>query len=184
MTEEPDDLIGHVRICGGAGWETAGSTRKGTRPLLRFREKRSRYRGRAAEPHVVSWRYRKRWNREEERTAMVNVSINGYKLHQVEMPLISYSENTVSYLKYPEHRIKCEIEDDKLLLRIPGFLALELYRRAILPQNPSKDVSVQINEKNIGQFVVIDFRYPHSLVQDRDTVSITLRGVGQKNVPT
>ena len=28
-TEEPDDLIGHVRICGGAGWATAGSTRKG-----------------------------------------------------------------------------------------------------------------------------------------------------------
>ena len=27
MTEEPDDLIGHVRICGGAGWATAGSTR-------------------------------------------------------------------------------------------------------------------------------------------------------------
>jgi len=31
ITEEPDDLIGHVRICGGAGWVTAGSTRKGTR---------------------------------------------------------------------------------------------------------------------------------------------------------
>ncbi len=27
ITEEPDDLIGHVRICGGAGRATAGSTR-------------------------------------------------------------------------------------------------------------------------------------------------------------
>jgi predicted TIM-barrel fold metal-dependent hydrolase len=26
-TEEPDDLIGHVRVCGGAGWVTTGSTR-------------------------------------------------------------------------------------------------------------------------------------------------------------
>ncbi len=25
--EEPDELIAHVRICGGAGWVTAGPTR-------------------------------------------------------------------------------------------------------------------------------------------------------------
>ena len=27
-TEEPDELIAHVRVCGGAGWVTIGSTRK------------------------------------------------------------------------------------------------------------------------------------------------------------
>jgi hypothetical protein len=27
VTEEPDDRIGHVRICGGSGWATAASTR-------------------------------------------------------------------------------------------------------------------------------------------------------------
>src|SRR5262249_47590608 len=27
-TEEPYELIAHVRICGGAGWVTTGSTRK------------------------------------------------------------------------------------------------------------------------------------------------------------
>jgi hypothetical protein len=26
-TDEPDELIAHVRVCGGAGWATAGSTR-------------------------------------------------------------------------------------------------------------------------------------------------------------
>src|SRR5690242_4186729 len=26
--EEPDELIAHVRVCGGAGWVTTGSTRK------------------------------------------------------------------------------------------------------------------------------------------------------------
>src|SRR5215471_9135072 len=29
-TEEPDELIAHVRVCGGAGWVTIGSTRKRT----------------------------------------------------------------------------------------------------------------------------------------------------------
>jgi hypothetical protein len=28
VTEEPDALIAHVRICGGAGWVTTGSARK------------------------------------------------------------------------------------------------------------------------------------------------------------
>jgi hypothetical protein len=28
VTEEPYELIAHVRTCGGAGWETTGSTRK------------------------------------------------------------------------------------------------------------------------------------------------------------
>jgi hypothetical protein len=32
VTEEPDALIAHVRVCGGAGWVTTGSTRK----VLRF----------------------------------------------------------------------------------------------------------------------------------------------------
>ena len=30
VTEEPDALIAHVRVCGGAGWVTTGSTRKCT----------------------------------------------------------------------------------------------------------------------------------------------------------
>jgi hypothetical protein len=29
-TEEPDELITHVRVCGGAGWVTIDSTRKPT----------------------------------------------------------------------------------------------------------------------------------------------------------
>lgn len=115
---------------------------------------------------------------------MASASINGHKLHEVEMLLTPYSANTVSYLKYPEHRIECKIEGDELLLRTPAFLAIELYRRAILPQNPAEGVSISINGRDVGQFVVIDFRYPHSLAQDRDIVGITLQQVGQKNVQT
>jgi hypothetical protein len=33
--EEPDALIAHVRVCGGAGWVTIGSTRKPTSSSLR-----------------------------------------------------------------------------------------------------------------------------------------------------
>src|SRR6058998_3976199 len=33
--EEPDELIAHVRVCGGAGWVTTGSTRKPTPNSLR-----------------------------------------------------------------------------------------------------------------------------------------------------
>ncbi len=33
--EEPDELIAHVRVCGGAGWVTTGSTRKPTPYSLR-----------------------------------------------------------------------------------------------------------------------------------------------------
>jgi len=37
VTEEPYELIAHVRVCGGAGWVTTGSTRKPL-PLLVQRE--------------------------------------------------------------------------------------------------------------------------------------------------
>jgi hypothetical protein len=38
VTEEPDDRIGHVRICGGSGWATAASTRTTcNQNLLAFR---------------------------------------------------------------------------------------------------------------------------------------------------
>jgi len=33
--EEPDELIAHVRVCGGAGWVTTGSTRKPTPDSVR-----------------------------------------------------------------------------------------------------------------------------------------------------
>ena len=36
-TEEPYELIAHVRDCGGAGWATTGSTRKPTPSAYGFR---------------------------------------------------------------------------------------------------------------------------------------------------
>src|SRR5438309_2205347 len=34
VTEEPYAFIAHVRVCGGAGWVTTGSTRKPTPPAF------------------------------------------------------------------------------------------------------------------------------------------------------
>jgi len=36
VTEEPYEGIAHVRICGGAGWATAGSTRNRIAATLGF----------------------------------------------------------------------------------------------------------------------------------------------------
>src|SRR5437867_252221 len=36
VTEEPYAFIAHVRVCGGAGWVTTGSTRKPTGHSVRF----------------------------------------------------------------------------------------------------------------------------------------------------
>ena len=33
VAEEPYEFIAHVRVCGGAGWVTTGSTRKPTNPV-------------------------------------------------------------------------------------------------------------------------------------------------------
>jgi hypothetical protein len=65
-----------------------------------------------------------------------------------------------------------EIVGDKLFLNIPTFLALELYRRAIFPQDPSKSISVRISGKDVGKFLILDLRYPNDYEK---SVSMTLQ---------
>ena len=111
---------------------------------------------------------------------MNGIALNNQYLHEVEMLLTPYGNNTVSYLKYPPHRIKYEIEGDNLILKLPVSLALELYRTAILPQNSEVGVPIKIDNKEVGKFQVIDFRYANSVVRERDEVSITLQQVEQR----
>ncbi len=92
---------------------------------------------------------------------MKGISLNGNKLHEIQMPLVPYSKGTSAYLKYPKHRIQCERMDKGIVLKLPAFLALELYRLSILPQEQTKYVTVEISGKKIGRFVVVDFRYPN-----------------------
>ena len=102
---------------------------------------------------------------------MQGISINGYYLHEVQM-LIEPSNDTIRLLSYPKHRMQFEIVGDKLFLNIPTFLALELYRRTIFPQDPSKSIYVKISGKDVGRFLIINLRYPDDYEK---SVSMTLQ---------
>ncbi len=108
---------------------------------------------------------------------MKGISINDHKLHDVQMLLVPYNKGLVSSLLYPKHRIKFEIIADNLNLEIPGFLALELYRTGILPQNTAECVIVKVSGKKIGQFKIVNFRYPNSHSRNRESVTITFQRV-------
>ena len=106
---------------------------------------------------------------------MKGIAVNNHKLHEVRMLLSPYSSGGVSYLRYPKNRILFELNDDGCILRIPSLLALELYRKLILPQNPEGGISIKMSGKDIGVFHVVDFRYPNNYYEDRDMVKISLR---------
>lgn len=91
---------------------------------------------------------------------MKGLSINGHKLHEVTMLLEPYCYGSVSYLRYPKHIILHERTDDTLTLKIPAKLALELYRKGILPQEQESDIILSISGKKIGAYRIHDFRYP------------------------
>jgi len=103
---------------------------------------------------------------------MKGISMDGQKLHEVRMLMVPYSPDTVSYLAYPKSRILFEKTDDCIVLRIPPMLAVELYRKGILPQNEEQAFPVSISGKLVGSFRVSDFRYPNTS-SDR-LVTITL----------
>jgi hypothetical protein len=113
---------------------------------------------------------------DNEEVKMTIVSINGYKLHEIQMLLEPYSKNTSSYLRYPEHRIEGTLKRGKLFIKLPVFLCVELYRRAILPQDPAERISICLDGQNLGQCVIVDFRYPN-WNQERELVTLTLQRV-------
>ncbi len=102
---------------------------------------------------------------------MKGISINGHYLHEIKMLMVP-SNNAIRLLSYSKHIMKFEIVGDKLFLNIPTFLALELFRRVIFPQDPSKSVSVKISGKDVGRFLILDLRYPNDYEK---SVSMTLQ---------
>lgn len=92
---------------------------------------------------------------------MKSLSINGHKLHEVEMLLPPYNKGTVSYLRYPKHRIQYEIIDNIVTLKIPSMLTLELYRKGVLSQNQDEKIILSVSGKKIGAYFINDFRYPN-----------------------
>ncbi len=104
---------------------------------------------------------------------MKGISINGAKLLELQMPMIPYLNQTTGYLSYPQNRINFHVEENEMVLSIPPLLALELYRRGLLPQDEHQSFPIHVSGKRIGIFKVVDFRYPNSSFDD--SVTITMR---------
>ena len=102
------------------------------------------------------------------------ITINGARLDQVRMLLEPYGNGTVSFLSYPVGQIHITRSGNALSLVIPAFLALELYRIGILPQDTDIPVSIQIDGQREKEFLVSDVLYPNSNSGVFDRVKITL----------
>ena len=105
---------------------------------------------------------------------MESISLNGHNLHEVTMPLMPYYENSVASLRYPKPKMRCARTDELLVLKLPAFLTLELYRQAILPQAQTEAIIVKIGGKLIGKFIIVDFRYPND---HSEIITITLQKI-------
>lgn len=105
---------------------------------------------------------------------MESISLNGHKLHEVTMPLMPYYENSVASLRYPKPRMRCARTDELMVLKLPAFLTLELYRQAILPQTRTEAVTIKIGGKLIGKYIIVDFRYPND---HSEIITITLQKI-------
>ncbi len=110
---------------------------------------------------------------------MQGFAINGTMLHEVRMLMESYQKGTISSLSYPKSRILFTVEGQEIRLSFPAMLAVELYRSGILPQNVEDEFSVSISGKNVGNYRVMDFRYPNTFGRHGDDISIVLtRAIG------
>ena len=112
---------------------------------------------------------------------MKGISINGQKLHELEMLLELYSKGTVCHLRYPKSRIHHEFDTEELNLRLPHFLVLEMYRVGILPQDEEQSVRVEVSGKHIGEYKVIDFKYPSDMPYASEAIRMKFLRVRPRN---
>lgn len=111
------------------------------------------------------------------------ITINGTRLDKVQMSLEPYGNGTIAFLRYPISQIHVTRNGPTLCLIVPAFLALELYRLGILPQDPTALVSVQIDKKRANEFLVTDVRYGNSFGGHSDSVTFTLTRVVKTTAP-
>ena len=109
---------------------------------------------------------------------MKGIAINGILLHEVRMLTVPYQKGAISYLSYPKSMIDFKVEGQEIQVSVPAMLAVELYRTGIIPQNAQDSFPVSISGKKVGQYHVVDFRYPApggpSAGARRDSISISL----------
>ena len=82
------------------------------------------------------------------------------------MRLEPYNPGTISTLKYPVTRIDHKFSEGQLLIEIPSFLAVELYRKGTLPQKQDTPVAVKLDGTPIGSFLIKDVIYPNDTAKN------------------
>jgi hypothetical protein len=100
------------------------------------------------------------------------ISINGLKLHDINMPLVPYKCGVVATLRYPKERIDFEYSKGEAKLTVPTRLGVEMYRIGVLPQDENQTFPICISGKSIGSYRVVNFLYPND---HSDFVIITLQ---------
>lgn len=90
---------------------------------------------------------------------MVEIEINGTGLHEIGMPLEAHTPGVIATLRYSKERMRISEEGDDLLLEIPSFLLLELFRQNVLPLEKSP-FQLSLGGKSRGSFIIEDLRYP------------------------
>ncbi len=94
------------------------------------------------------------------------IDINGNLLHKVGIPLEPHNPRTISTLKYPKTRIDHSFLEERLLIEIPSFLAVELYRKGIFPQQQDTPIAIKLDGVFIGSFLIQDVIYPNDTAKN------------------
>ena len=100
---------------------------------------------------------------------MVNkkeIDINGNLLHEVGMRLVPHSPKVISTLMFPMTRINHNFSGETLLIEVPSFLAVELYRNETIPQKQDTPVVVKLDGIHIGSFLIQDVIYPNDTAKN------------------
>ncbi len=106
---------------------------------------------------------------------MAKISINGKNLHEIRMRLKG-RRGSISYLSYPEHRIKAEVRNKTIVLHIPPVLVIALFDSVL---KNKKIFSMKLDNKKIGLFRLIDITYPDQLYDD-GLVDIKMEAVNEQ----
>jgi hypothetical protein len=105
------------------------------------------------------------------------ISIDNYKLHEIEMPVAKIDGRYPACIRYPKSRIDYQQDGDMLILLIPPLLCVELFRSGVLPSKNElpKAVSIKISGKKIGDFRLFEIQYPSNYDSDRIRLKMTKR---------
>ncbi len=111
------------------------------------------------------------------------IAINGTRLDQVPMPMEPYGDGVELSFYYPKNQVRFARDDRGLHLVMPTFLAVELYRTGVLPQDVSIPVTIAIGGRPVGKHLISDVRYPNTISKAHE-VNFTLTRVRQRSPRT